>query len=95
MFLNIQAISGLNGKEFACKAGALSSILGLGRSSGEEHGDQLQDSCLENPKDRRAWWAASMQSQSQTRLSAQAQYSTLYSRGLVTKSCPTLATHGL
>ena len=85
-------------KEFACNAGdarEVGLILGLGRSSGEEHGDQLQDSCLENPKDRRAWWAASMQSQSQTRLSAQAQYSTLYSRGLVTKSCPTLATHGL
>ena len=32
-------------------------ISGLGRSPGEEHGNPLQYSCLENPKDRRAWWA--------------------------------------
>ena len=30
-------------------------ISGLGRSPGEEHGNPLQYSCLENPKDRRAW----------------------------------------
>ena len=35
----------------------LGSILGLGRFSGAEHGNQLQDSCLENPMDRGAWWA--------------------------------------
>ena len=35
----------------------LSSILGLGRSPGGEHGNQLQYSCLENPMDRGAWWA--------------------------------------
>ena len=34
-----------------------SSIPGLGKSSGEEHGNPLQYSCLENPMDRRAWWA--------------------------------------
>ena len=34
-----------------------SSIPGLGRSPGEEHGNPLQYSCLENPMDRRAWWA--------------------------------------
>ena len=48
------------GKEFACNAGDAREgglILGLGRPSGEENGDQLQDSCFENPKDRRAWWA--------------------------------------
>ena len=27
------------------------------RSPGEEHGDPLQSSCLENPKDREAWRA--------------------------------------
>ena len=32
-------------------------ILGLGRSPGEEHGNPLQCSCLENPVDRGAWWA--------------------------------------
>ena len=33
------------------------SIPGSGRSPGEGNGNPLQDSCLENPKDKRAWWA--------------------------------------
>ena len=33
-------------------------ILGLERSPGEENGNPLQYSCLENPMDRGAWWAA-------------------------------------
>ena len=33
------------------------SILGLGRSPGGGHGNPLQYSYLENPKDRGAWWA--------------------------------------
>ena len=33
------------------------SIPGSGRSPGEGHGNPLQYSCLENPKDRGAWWA--------------------------------------
>ena len=33
------------------------SIPGSGRSPGGGHGDPLQDSCLENPMDRGAWWA--------------------------------------
>ena len=31
---------------------------GLGRSPGEGNGNPLQYSCLENSKDRGAWWAA-------------------------------------
>ena len=31
--------------------------------SGEVHGNPLQDSCLENPMDRGAWWAAIQGSQ--------------------------------
>ena len=34
------------------------SIPGLGRSPGEGSGNPLQDSCLGNPMDRGAWWAA-------------------------------------
>ena len=34
-----------------------SSIPGSGRSPGGGHGNPLQDSCLENPMDRGAWWA--------------------------------------
>ena len=30
---------------------------GLGRSPGGGHGNPLQYSCMENPKDREAWWA--------------------------------------
>ena len=30
---------------------------GSGRSPGGGHGHPLQDSCLENPMDRGAWWA--------------------------------------
>ena len=33
------------------------SIPGLGRSPGEGNGNPLRYSCLENPMDRRAWWA--------------------------------------
>ena len=44
-------------------------ILGLGRSPGGGHGRSLQYSCLENPMDRRAWWATVRGiTKSQTRL---------------------------
>ena len=48
---------GASGKESACNAGDTrdaDSIPGLERSSGGGHGNPLQYSCLENPKDRRA-----------------------------------------
>ena len=35
----------------------IGSIPGLGRSTGGGNGYPLQYSCLENPMDRRAWWA--------------------------------------
>ena len=44
-------------KESACNAGDLSSFPGSGRSSGGEHGNPLQYSCLKNPMDRGAWLA--------------------------------------
>ena len=37
--------------------GNTSLIPGSGRSSGEGHGNPVQYSCLENPKDRGAWGA--------------------------------------
>ena len=42
-------------KESACKAGDPGLIPGLWRSPGEENGNPLQYSCLENPMDRGAW----------------------------------------
>ena len=38
-------------------AGYADLIPGLGRSSGEGHGNPLQYSCLGNPMDRGAWWS--------------------------------------
>ena len=35
----------------------MSSIPGSGRYPGGGRGNPLQYSCLENPMDRRAWWA--------------------------------------
>ena len=48
---------GSDGKQSACNLGDLVSVPGSGRSPGGGHGNPLQDSCLENPKDRGAWWA--------------------------------------
>ena len=48
--------SGSVSKESACNAGDLGSIPGSGRSPGEWNGYPLQYSCLENSKDRGAWW---------------------------------------
>ena len=44
-------------RESACNEGDLGSISVSGRLSGGGHGNPLQHSCLENPMDRRAWWA--------------------------------------
>ena len=48
---------GSDGKESACNAGDLGWISGSGRSPGGEHGNTLQDSCLENSMDGGAWQA--------------------------------------
>ena len=42
----------------SANAGDVGSIPGSGRSPGEENGNPLQYSCLENPRDRGAWQAA-------------------------------------
>ena len=49
---------GSDSKESACRAGDLGLIPGSGRSPGEGDGNPLQYSCLENPRDGGAWWAA-------------------------------------
>ena len=48
---------GSDSKESACNAQDLSSIPRSGKSPGEENGNPLQYSCLENSMDRGAWWA--------------------------------------
>ena len=44
-------------KNLLANAGNAGLIPGLGRSPGEGNGNPLQHSCLENPRDRGAWWA--------------------------------------
>ena len=63
----------------------LGSVPGLGRSHGGGHGNPLQCSCLENPRDRGVWWAPIYGvSQSQTRLmrfSSSSSSSLMYAEG--------------
>ena len=60
---------GSAGKESACNAGDPGWIPGLGRSPGGGHGNPLQYSHLENPKDRGAWRVmVARATKSQTRL---------------------------
>ena len=62
---------GSSDKESA-NAGDAGSILELGRSPGGGYGNPLQNSCLEKPMDRGAWWAiAHAVAKSQTRLGKQ------------------------
>ena len=46
---------GSDGKVSACNTGDPGSIPELGRSPGEENGNPLQYSCLENPREGGAW----------------------------------------
>ena len=62
-FITVPSLEGFgllresDGNKSACNAGDPGSIPGSGRSPGERKGHPLQYSCLENPMDRRAWWA--------------------------------------
>ena len=61
---------GSDGKASAYNVGDLGSIPGSGRGTGEGNGTPLQHSCLENPMDGGAWWAADHGvAKSRTRLS--------------------------
>ena len=51
--------SGSDGEELACNAGDPGSIPGLRRFPGEMNGYTLEYSCLENSRDRRAWFMGS------------------------------------
>ena len=57
VFLFLVQYYGSDGKESACSVGDPGSIPGLGRSPGEGNGSPLQYPCLENPMDKRAWYA--------------------------------------
>ena len=73
---------GSEGKEPACNARDLGSIPGLGRSPEEGNSYPLQYSCLENSKNRGAWWATIQRvAKSQTWLSNR------YNKVLFIKPC--------
>ena len=56
--------------ESTCSAGDAGSIPGSGRCPGEENGNPLQYSCMQNPMDRGSWQATPCKvSQSWTQLS--------------------------
>ena len=58
-FLKIKTLpGGSDGKESAYDAGDPGLIPGLRRYPGEGNGNPLQSSCLGNPMDRGAYWAA-------------------------------------
>ena len=48
-------LGGSDGKESSCNVGEPTSVLGSGRFPGEENGNRLQYSFLENSMDRGAW----------------------------------------
>ena len=49
-----ELLGGSDSEESTCNVGDLGLIPGLGRSPGEENGNPLQYSCLENSMDRGA-----------------------------------------
>ena len=61
LIINIGFPGSTSGKEpsFQCRRHKRHRLIpGLGRSPGGGHGNPLQYSCLENPTDSGAWWAA-------------------------------------
>ena len=81
-------------KNSPAKAGDLGSIPGSGRSPRGGHGNPLQYSCLENPKDRGAWQATVHRvEKSGTRLKRLSSSSSIYAfpHGSVVKNLPATA----
>ena len=69
MYVYVYMSGSSDSKESAYSAGDPGSIPGSERSPREAKGNPLQCSCLENPRDGGAWWAAVYGvAQSRTRL---------------------------
>ena len=79
--IHLSFLGGSGGKDSACNTRDPGSIPGSGRPLGKGSDNPLQCSCLENPRDSGAWWAAIYGvTQSRTRLkqlSSSLQYSCL------------------
>ena len=61
-------------KNLPANAEVMGSIPGSGRSPGEENGNRLQYSCLENSMDRGGWQATVPEAKSQTGTKEQQQH---------------------
>ena len=82
---------GTDGKESTCNAGDLSSIPGLGRSPGGEHGNPLLYSCLENPHEQRSLAGYSLRGRKELNMTEQlstAQHNTTAFRSSSERSEP-------
>ena len=78
----LQLPRGTEVKNLLVNVGAIDLIPESGRSSGEGNGNWLQYSCLENPRDREAWWATVHSvAKSQTQLSGHAPSPSEYQLG--------------
>ena len=73
---------GSDGKEYACSAGDLGLVTGLGRSPGGGQGDPLQYSCLENPRRQRCLVSYSPWGHKESDRSEQSEHSTVKGRAL-------------
>ena len=58
----------------------MGSIPGLERSPGEENGNLLQYSCLENSMDRGAWWAIAQWGSKELNTTEQLTHNNLFNR---------------
>ena len=84
---------GLVGKESAYNAGDTgdsSSISGSGRSPGGGNGNPLQYSCLGNPMDREAWWAAVHRVTKESDMTEQLNNNRIYLHLLCARGCMVL-----
>ena len=82
----------LSSKESSCNvgnAGHLGLIPGLRRSPGEGNGNPLQYSCLENSRDRGAWWAT-VHGNTHTHIPTPVLFTRTPQFSSVAQSCPTL-----
>ena len=67
--MNMGSPGGTAVKNLPANSRNMGSIPGSGRSPGVGNGNKLQYSCLENPRDRGAWWATVLRvAKSQTQL---------------------------
>ena len=88
---NVDFLGGSVVKNLPANVRGVSLILGSGRFCGEGNGNPLQYSCLENPRDGGAWWAAVYgAAQSRTQLKRLSSSSSSYDVAQTVKRLPAM-----